>query len=352
MLACKIRTSGRGRHAYQIDLQIERPDERAGAGRCRAGTGLGQADRAVVARPATVGADRAVVGVQGRTRLADGEGRRSLALPAEQSRLRAGALPGPGHRRAQRGRPALPRGDDADQRQRALSRPDGRGELGGRARRARVHVPARPAGCRRAGAGRRAGHPGTPGQRDDASRRARSGRSRRRCRGWRRTGAGPRCPAGARRAQGCGRRQVHGAARRHAVEDRRRGEARRRLAGADAGRAVQVQRKRVRRQHEPPAVGVDPDHSQRRRRRRHAGRRGRPDRARAGERLAQLSRPRRRGRDRGAGCAGSGCRRQDRHHGRGKDAGRAGGPRPAQGVARGRAGAPLPPSRRRRTTRR
>ena len=40
-------------------------------------------------------------------------------------------------------------------------------------------------------------------------------------------------------------------------------EARRRLAGADAGRAVQVQRKRVRRQHEPPAVGVDPDHSQR-----------------------------------------------------------------------------------------
>ena len=132
--------------------------------------------------------------------------------------------------------------------QRALSRSDGRAQLGLGPRRPRLHVPARSSGYQRRR--RRAGRARGPG----ACRRGRGTRA----------GRGPgRCCARTRR-----RRHVFGEARRHAVEDRQRIQAFGRHARPDAGRAVQGQCQRVRRQqHEPPAHRGDRDDPERDRRR-------------------------------------------------------------------------------------
>ena len=212
-----------------------------------------QADRRVLRRPAARGADRAAFRDQGRARhavrakVAD-----HVALPAEQPDLPGRAVAHARHRRARRpttrvscaSRPATPG-------ERALPRPAGRGELGVGPRRARLHVPARSAG--------RAAHaavdPITPVRPGAAAPRA---ARRSPAAGARRPRTTQRLPRRTRRAARRGR-HVRSQARRHAVQDRRPVQARDGHARPDAGRAVQEQRERVRRQqHEPPALGRDP----------------------------------------------------------------------------------------------
>ena len=136
--------------------------------------------------------------------------------------------------------------------------------------------------------------PGMPRRAGDRTRDARRvparGAARRRLppRRDRRAGAGRRrC---GRSGGGASGNSYTRPARRHAVADRRRIQAAGRDARADAGRALQQQSDRVRRQHESPARRRDPQHSERRGKpRRRAPAEASEDRAPAGLRLAQLS---------------------------------------------------------------
>ena len=298
-----IRILGRGRHASKTHFYAEPHRQRVGpVGHCgRARTR--QAHRPLVPGAAAGRADRAAVGDARGARFAGRQGGRSHAVSAEQPQLSGRADPRPRFAGALAVRRIVPQGDDRCAGQRAVSRPAGRSQLGLRPHRSRVHVPARSAGRVRPGAGR-ARHPVARGRRadgrDDDCRRG----------------------GGAGRSAGSGGRGLHGQARRHAVEDRERGQARVGLARADAGRAVQVERERVRRQqHEPAADRRDPDGAFRRRGGVHPGERGREDDPGAGRRLARLSRPACRGRPDGRWHGWPHGRRADRHGGPGEDPG-------------------------------
>ena len=88
------------------------------------------------------------------------------------------------------------------------------------------------------------------------------------------------------------RQQLYRPARRHAVADRRRRKAARCNARADAGRALQQQSVRVRRQHESTARRRDPQHSERRAGRGNATGRSRENRAPPGLRIGAAIRTR------------------------------------------------------------
>ena len=194
--------------------------------------GLGKLTVDSYAGTAAFRAYRTALRVQGRTRLAVGQGGRPVAVPAEQPAPTRACC----RARASRSSavPATPRSckvTSATPVERAVSRPAGGGELGGRTGRARLHVPARSSRRRRVGAGR-----------SDHAVRAGTGRPPRLRRAPRlqRPVAHPPRRLPLRRGD---RRHLRGQARRYAVQDRHAVQARNGHARPDAGGAVQEQRR-------------------------------------------------------------------------------------------------------------